>query len=431
MKKILLALFLALPLSVFAQTAREEIQKDITLSASNYVCYRAPENPTYTAAPKGYKPCYISSYARHGSRWLIYADQYASPSRKLHRADTLGVLTPLGKEVMRICDTLVTMSQGHLGELTDVGAEQHRGIARRMYRNWPEVFAKNRFIEARSTPIVRCILSMMNEMWELKRFSPTLDMRMDGSNADYYYLHDPNHPANKLRGTEAEKAAYWKLDDSVKNDIEKLDAHLAGKLFTDIKKASRVVNVGELRDQLFTLAGNMQSHRFGFDLYRLFTADEAYLLWSRQNLMWYANYGFTPWTSNAMPYTQSNLLRDFIAAADSCLARPKMAANLRFGHEVCVLPLACLMGLGEAGYSTDNPLTLADHWRNYRIFTMASNIQLVFFRNDKKSDAPILVKPLLNEREVTLPVAAYVPGFYRWSDVRAYWFKILEKEPGA
>lgn len=49
---------------------------------------------------------------------------------------------------------------------------------------------------------------------------------------------------------------------------------------------------------------------------------------------------------------------------------------------------------------------------------MASNIQMVFYRN-KQND--ILVKVLLNEREVRLPVPTRRAPYYKWTDVRAYY----------
>ena len=53
-----------------------------------------------------------------------------------------------------------------------------------------------------------------------------------------------------------------------------------------------------------------------------------------------------------------------------------------------------------------------------------------FQMGEQKAGAPILVKPLLNEREVTvanLPQVA--PGYYKWDDVKAFWeTKLIGKE---
>ena len=71
MKRHFLSIILPfMAISLFAQTAKEDIHNNIKLSAANYVAYMDPAEPL-TPAPKNYVPFYISSYARHGSRWLI------------------------------------------------------------------------------------------------------------------------------------------------------------------------------------------------------------------------------------------------------------------------------------------------------------------------------------------------------------------------
>jgi hypothetical protein len=41
----------------------------------------------------------------------------------------------------------------------------------------------------------------------------------------------------------------------------------------------------------------------------------------------------------------------------------------------------------------------------------------------------VLVKVLLNERETTLPVATAAAPYYKWSDLRDYYLKKLERVP--
>ena len=59
---------------------------------------------------------------------------------------------------------------------------------------------------------------------------------------------------------------------------------------------------------------------------------------------------------------------------------------------------------------------------------MGCNIQLIFYKPEK-GEGDILVKALLNEREVTLPVkqATDTPYYYKWSDLRQYWTNKLNK----
>jgi len=173
---------------------------------------------------------------------------------------------------------------------------------------------------------------------------------------------------------------------------------------------------------LFEVVINMQSHDDGPDMHSLFTTDELYDMWCIQNVGWYQSFGPSPYTDGIMPFSQYNLLTNIIETADTCVSLRKPQATLRFGHEVCVMPLACLMELGTCGTQVSDMEQLDQVWRNYRIFPMACNIQLIFYKPKKDNTGDILVKALLNEREVTLPVAiTATPYYYKWSDVRAYW----------
>jgi hypothetical protein len=70
---------------------------------------------------------------------------------------------------------------------------------------------------------------------------------------------------------------------------------------------------------------------------------------------------------------------------------------------------------------------LDQHWQNYNIFPMGCNVQLVFYRPKKGKAGDILVKALLNEREVTMPVETTQYPYYKWSDLRAYYLEKLAK----
>lgn len=402
-----------------AQSAREEIKADVRLSASNYCAYREPQDVRLTPAPSGYEPFYLSAYARHGSRFQINPNEYREPLRVLQQADSVGALTPLGQQVLAVVDSVERMARGRYGELTPLGARQHRGIASRMYARFPQVFEGKADINARSTPVVRCILSMLNECCTLQGLNPQLRVTTDASAHDLYYMNDEYNRVTRYRG---EKAAQASLRDFRSRQVK--PDRLMRSLFADTAYVSRHVKAGRLMGQLFDLASNMQSLDTNLDLYNLFTADECYDLWLRDNYDWYVNYGPSPLTRGKLPYTQANLLRNILDTADTCVTRRQNGATLRFGHEVCVLPLACLMELDSCGYATTCADSVAMSWRNYRIFPMASNIQMVFYRN-KQND--ILVKVLLNEREVRLPVPTRQAPYYKWADVRAYYRQKLDR----
>ena len=138
-----------------AQNPRQDIRQNVRLSAANYLDYPVPGKTSYASAPAGYQPFYISTYMRHGSRFHITKGDYERPLLVLQKADSAGVLTEKGKEVAGKVARILQMSDGRLGELTPLGARQHRGIARRMYQNFPEVFKGKTEVDARSTVVIR------------------------------------------------------------------------------------------------------------------------------------------------------------------------------------------------------------------------------------------------------------------------------------
>jgi hypothetical protein len=69
-----------------------------------------------------------------------------------------------------------------------------------------------------------------------------------------------------------------------------------------------------------------------------------------------------------------------------------------------------------------------DGWWACLVFPMASNIQLIFYREDV-ADKDVLVKVMLNEEEAQLPIESDMAPYYKWSDVREYYLtKIAQYE---
>ena len=403
-----------------AQTAREEFKENFYLSGSNYLDYdRQLSTTPLTAAPKGYEPFYMSHYGRHGSRWLIGEGDYTNPLNTLRDANAEGKLTAEGKAVLDKLERFYPTTIKRLGELTTVGERQHHGIGSRMAKNFPEIFkAKNVAIDARSTVVIRCILSMEAECEELAAANPTARIHNDVSESFQYYL---NHDwSDRIRQASREGR-------KVRNIYERKYNHpqrLMKVLFNDQDYVYENVRASSLMRQLFELASNMQSHDTDIELYSLFTEEEIYDQWRIRNVGWYLDYGAAPQTRSIMPYNQVELLKNIIETADTIVGVSKAQtpqATLRFGHEVCVMPLACLLELGQCGAVVENLDTLDNVWRNYRIFPMACNIQLVFYRPMKGKQGDILVKAMLNEREMTLPVKPVSGPYYRWADLREYY----------
>ena len=404
---------------------RDDFKANPKLSANNYQAYPTDGFPALTAAPEGYEPFFINHYGRHGSRWLINDKKYTYPLQMLEKGERNGKLTRRGQEVLDVLREVHKASRGRLGELSDIGAEQHQGIARRMFQNFPQVFKDGAPVVARSTVVIRCILSMQNEVDVLASLNPKLNISTDASEATMYYMNYSDTVIRPLRASQRDLVnSYMKKWINPKGMLK--------KLFNDQKFARDSIDDAlKMMVYLMEVTGNMQSHHQfeNVNLYDLFSDDDIYSVWRYNNAFWYINSGETPLTQCRVDYMEANLLRNFIEDADRATTtdNPAPGASLRFGHESVVLPLCCLMGLNGTDYRSTDLEKLDQHWQTYKIFPMAANIQFIYFRKAGSDD--ILMLPLLNEHEATLPVQTDVAPYYHWSDVRDYFIDKLSRQP--
>lgn len=113
-------------LNGFAQSTREAILEDIARTGGVYYAYPVKE-AIATPPPKGYKPFYISHYARHGSRWIQSEQDYKTVVDIFEKAHQAGALTALGEDVRKRMALVWEDAEGHGGDLTPLGVRQHRG----------------------------------------------------------------------------------------------------------------------------------------------------------------------------------------------------------------------------------------------------------------------------------------------------------------
>jgi len=406
-----------------AQTVFEEIARNPHLCGNNYCVYPDSDYHRYTPAPEGKRPFYLSHYGRHGSRHMSQNNGYDIPFEILSRADSLGKLTALGKNVFMKVSIAREDAMDRWGDLTELGSRQHRHIARRMVENFPEIFEGSANIDARSTTKIRCILSMGAALQQMKAMNPHLRIRMDASKHDMWYLNHQDRVLRKKMMTPAAQQA-----DGVFTKKREHNGRLMGSLFNDSAYVRQQVDDGTLNYYLYKLASILQDTRLedSLRLFRIFTDEELYHIWQKENAWWYISFGPCLLNGGKQPYTQRHLLRRMIAEADSCIALPNPGATLRYGHETIVLPLTCLLELNGFGFQTmDLEEVERNGWVAYRVYPMACNIQFVFYRRDI-FDKDVLFKVLLNEEEATLPLPSSIAPYYRWSDFREYYLRKLD-----
>ena len=429
MKKILFsfaALSMAVAVHVQGQEIRQQVLNPVEHSAGSSMAYRY-EPGIRTAPPEGYSPFYISHFGRHGSRYHTTENIYRKFYDIFNDAAAAGALTPFGQEVKIRMDTIFAVCDGHAGELTVRGEEEHRGIAARMYGSFPEVFSADgrsrpAKVFSRSTSSGRVVKSMQAFDATLGKFAPGLliEEQSGGKYNSYLNHYTPEYRAYYEDGE-------WRPVMEAKRSEWVRPERLIDTLFSDSGFVSeRIPGRTNFMTELFAVASILQDSPVDVSLYDVFTEDEIYALWRTQNLNQYLRKGPSATGGELAVAIAIPLLQDFIECADRAVAGGDRVADFRFGHGEGLMPLAALMRLSGADVTEPDPEKVAQAWQDFRITPMAGNIQWIFYRNEK---GRVLVKFLLNEREVTLPIKSAAGHYYDWRDVRRFYIRISGYRP--
>ena len=417
----LISLFL-FSLPVIGQTSREEIFETIEKGGGVYYAYPGPSANNNTPAPKGYKPFYISHYGRHGSRYLISGKDYTSVLAVFDKAHAAGALTALGEDVRTRLVEVCKEGAETAGDLTPLGRRQHRGIAERMFRSFPEVFADGDSISARSTVVPRCAMSMVAFGDRLKELNPKLNILYEMSDRYMGYMNYHTDESNRFTNGEtgylAEEIRKYKEE---RTNPDRLIA----SLFSDEDFIRMSVNPSSLMWGLYWIASDMQNMETKQSFFDIFTKEEIFDLWEFNNYRWYAGNANHSAGKGIVVANAKNLLRNIVESADEAIEKHNVAATLRFGHDGNVVPLAAILHLEDCNVAMSEHTEVYKYWSDFKIVPMAGNIQMIFFEKKGGSADDVLVKFMLNEKEVKVPVETDIFPFYRWKDVRKFYMSLF------
>ena len=329
-------------------------------------------------APKGYKPFYISHYGRHGARHINREWEYDAVAEVLGKAS----LTPFGQEIKAEFDRVYPFLKGRATDLTDVGREQHRRLAQRMYKAWPEVFRGDCHVRAVSSDVPRCILSMTTFLNSLEKCSSSIETYADVNSALVPIL--KKKPVVRI---DADKVFYSHFD------VEPLYA----RLFTDVEVAKSLYDVPNFVRSLYYFGAHLPCAGFNSPLIEsAFTDAEASTMAYLDDNKFSHHCG---WSEPLNVASSWQLLDDFVSMADKDIASGQTAARLRFGHDNTMMPFMALAKLGvfaEAFFECDN-------------VPMASNLRWIFARN---KTGVVIVKVQYNESDIT--------PWMQWSEFREF-----------
>ena len=367
--------------AVVRYDTRADMMKEPYRTGAEYFMYPM-ERPEMTAAPKGYKPFYISYTGRHGARYAIKDEVYENVLELLRNSHDAGKLTEAGED---------------------------------LYRRY-EVFYPN--VAYRGGDMVCCLD-------EIRTLDDDFGFTVD-TGRKYLPVLEPNGSKNPYRTVVP--ATKESKESAAAMKASRIDAKgFCSRYFNDVDSLER--NYG-----MFTFEDNMRSIVMDIqclddasakdNMLDIFTPEELFNLWEVRNYNGYLFWGFSPLADNRSVTNNAAILKDIMEKAEKNFASGEIQMDLRFTHDTAVLPLVSFMRLNNFGAVVNDPDEVKNYWRSDQI-PMASNLQLIFFRSKKNPE--ILVKVLYNGHEAMLPLPEAAPSFYPWSAFKDFYGKLISE----
>ena len=406
MRKVFFLLILTLGCLSFRAAGQED-----TLRCT-YTPYPFPEIRD-TPAPRGYKPFYISSYNRHGSRYMGKESEVSCILDALEAAREANALTAEGSALLKDMRSFAALSEGMYGQLAPRGERELSALGARTARRFKEVFKGGTRTEVNgvSSTANRCVVSMANYLTALKDACPKMNIHYTTGERHFRYI-------SNAWGISRVRAVHAKaLDRHIRSRFDY--PSLAERLFTDGGKAAGAVTEWtSFCMYLYYCAADTKCLDSDLDLFRYLTPDQILTLRNQADIVRYS--------ANCLCLGTAAMRMDMVTPSmheirDKCAQalRPgsTLAATFRFGHDTSLMALFSYLGL--EGYTLElEPAQVPGRWHSWELMPMGSNLQMVFY-GKKKGQGDVLVKFLLNEEEKAIPELGEGP-YYKWSDVCRY-----------
>lgn len=363
--------------------------------------------------PDTLKPVMINHVGRHGARFPATARPCNTLLGALKTAKAAGTITPQGKKLLELTQSLMTIVNGRWGALDSLGMVEQRGIASRMIAAYPQLF-KQSTVNAISSYAPRCIMSMDEFTHQLARMDNSVELNMASGRrfSSLMRFFDGNAEYTDFRKSEQLATVYH---DFIKANCP--TAQLRRVLGEGFDFENYSVPETDIATAEFAVLTSFQAMGLDIDYKPFLTSTEMNSLWAIDNMKHYLQHSAS--TLSSVPAAiAAPLLEDLIATTDGFVAGQQNVAkvNLRFGHAETLMPLLALMHLDGCYYLTNYFDTVGLHWRDFDIVPMAANLQLILFQS---SSGQYYVRADLNE--VPVPLLPDKADLYTpWPQARAY-----------
>lgn len=420
-------------------------------------CYATAQLPKYagtktpytdtatavTAPPAGFDAVWVNYVGRHGARFLTKAGSDTRVLQLLLQAEKAQGLTALGKRIKVMVERFLTIETNNYENISLLGANEQAGIGKRMLQRNAKAF-KGRGLLLQVTHKIRTKQSADAFLSSFTAYPGAADFEMvrdaDENELRFYDLSPAYHAFKK-------SAAVTERTDSLEKDARTalVASHVSSQLLKRsfikaLRKQAKENLLAALAEDLYDLYSvqfsiPMEMRKKGY------TSDSINftLPFTSKDLAWmdfksggadFLEKGAGLDTLGIQVRIAAPLLVDFIQTTDAAVkGNNHKDAVLRFTHAEAISPFATLLGIPQASVSTATVYNYDKHWQASGIIPLSANIQWVLYSNG----TDYLVKVLLNEREVALPVQTSQYPYYSWEAVKTYYLaklKMLGVVPG-
>ncbi|MCM1519058.1 MAG: histidine phosphatase family protein [Pseudoflavonifractor sp.] len=416
MRLRIILLSLAATLSAITTLAADPTSTDYTISEcqGSYMLYPTPSHPY--DAPDSLTAVFINHVGRHGARFPSSAKNVLTMLDVLERADSLATITPRGRQLLAMTRRLARVAAGQWGALDSLGMAEQRGIASRMYMNFPHLFVDRR-VDAMSSYSPRCVMSMYSFTHQLDRLNNKVELYTSAGrqNSPLLRFFDLDKEYLQFRADKTSKPTYDAYFDTT------VPVTALHRILGDGYPYGSEADTRRLAYAEFRLVSGLNAAGIACDLGDFFTREEANRLWSVANLGHYLDRSSS--TLSTIPADiASGLLTNLVRTLETAVNGESPATvMLRFGHAETLMPLLSLMRLRGCYYMTNYFDTVGQHWRDFYSVPMAANLQMILYRSDRGN---YYLRVDLNEVPVPLMPnsdAIYTP----WPAARDYMLRCI------
>lgn len=375
-----------------------------------------PTNVEIRSYPDSLKPVMINHIGRHGSRYPASPTNCKVLLNALKNAESLKTITPLGKDLLKLTERVILISENKWGSLDSLGEAEQRGIASRMYQSFAPLF-EDATVTAYSSYSPRTMMSMYSFTHQLDRLNNRIEFTTSTGRDNDALLRpfDIDDDYIDFRKSEVCKTTY---EDFFKEQcpMSAIDKVLGANYPFENEDEKRTTAITEY----YVIAG-LNAMSMNCDASKYFSIEEYNALWGCFNFRQYLQRTAT--TVSTVPAEIAGfLLQNLIDTTDEFIAGKKApSVILRFGHAETLMPLLSLMRMKGCYYMTNYFDTVALHWKDFYVVPMASNLQIILFKSKSNK---YYVRFDLNERPVEL-----LPNnndiYLSWDSVKEYLLRCI------